>query len=250
MKKNRMMRVASGLMVAVLLTTSAISGTFAKYVTQAAAGDTARVAKWGVTVTAAGSLFDTTYNDTTPPDNAIGGSSLTYTVVSSTSDALVAPGTDNTEQANAADKTLQITVAGTPEVAVNVSFNVTNVKDVKLPSGTLLDFTTGNDTTDTFALASDYYPVQFTLTRNGSALVTDGKLSDVKTALENLNGNYAANTDLSSVIGDLELTWHWTFDTNDRADTALGQIAAGSYSLSGSEINASIDIAVSVTQVD
>ena len=47
MKKNRMMRLASGLMVAVLLTTCAISGTFAKYVTEATATDTARVAYWG-----------------------------------------------------------------------------------------------------------------------------------------------------------------------------------------------------------
>ena len=47
MKKNKMMRVASALLVAVLLTTCAISGTFAKYVSQATGSDTARVAKWG-----------------------------------------------------------------------------------------------------------------------------------------------------------------------------------------------------------
>lgn len=48
MKKNKMMRVASALLVAVLLTTCAISGTFAKYVASANGSDSARVAKWDV----------------------------------------------------------------------------------------------------------------------------------------------------------------------------------------------------------
>lgn len=50
MKKNKMMRLASGLLVAVLLTTSMISGTFAKYVSTASGSDTARVAKWDIEV--------------------------------------------------------------------------------------------------------------------------------------------------------------------------------------------------------
>ena len=48
MKKNKRMRTASGLMIAALLTTSMISGTFAKYTTADAAQDSARAAKWGV----------------------------------------------------------------------------------------------------------------------------------------------------------------------------------------------------------
>ena len=47
MKKNRMMRLASALLVVVLLTTSVISGTFAKYVTSVDSDDKARVAYWG-----------------------------------------------------------------------------------------------------------------------------------------------------------------------------------------------------------
>ncbi|MBQ4559616.1 MAG: hypothetical protein IJA54_04740 [Tyzzerella sp.] len=50
MKKNKTMRLASGLLVAVLLTTCAISGTFAKYVSDATNSDTARVAKWSIEV--------------------------------------------------------------------------------------------------------------------------------------------------------------------------------------------------------
>lgn len=61
MKKNRMMRLASGLLVAVLITTSTISGTFAKYTTSDSATDEARVAKWGVTVVANGTLYGEKY---------------------------------------------------------------------------------------------------------------------------------------------------------------------------------------------
>ena len=50
MKKNRMMRLASILLVCVLLSTSVISGTFAKYVSEATGVDTAVVAKWSFKV--------------------------------------------------------------------------------------------------------------------------------------------------------------------------------------------------------
>lgn len=47
MKKNKAMRLASALLVLTLLTTCAISSTFAKYVTKAEGTDKARVAYWG-----------------------------------------------------------------------------------------------------------------------------------------------------------------------------------------------------------
>lgn len=49
MKKNIAMRLASGLMLSCLLSTCVISGTFAKYTTEATGSDNARVAKWGFT---------------------------------------------------------------------------------------------------------------------------------------------------------------------------------------------------------
>ena len=52
MKKNIMMRLASFLLVAVLISTSAISGTYAKYVTSDDGSDFARVAEWGVVIEA------------------------------------------------------------------------------------------------------------------------------------------------------------------------------------------------------
>ena len=67
MKKNRMMRLASVLLVCVLLTTSVISGTFAKYTTSNDAQDEARVAYWGFDAAASITfdLFDVKSNGDT-----------------------------------------------------------------------------------------------------------------------------------------------------------------------------------------
>ena len=101
MKKNKSMRAAGGLLIATMLTSSIVSGTYAKYVTSDEAEDTARVAKFGVTVTASGSLFDTTYkaatDNTSGGENATDTNGTTLTVESSNTDKLVAPGTKNDE---------------------------------------------------------------------------------------------------------------------------------------------------------
>lgn len=47
-KKNLMMRIAGGVMMAALLSTCAISGTFAKYTTSSTVTATATVAKWDI----------------------------------------------------------------------------------------------------------------------------------------------------------------------------------------------------------
>jgi len=61
-----MMRLASALLVAVLLTTCAISGTFAKYTTSVTSQDAARVAYWGFQPVAMDitDLFDKAYDTT------------------------------------------------------------------------------------------------------------------------------------------------------------------------------------------
>lgn len=70
MKKNKVMRIAAVLLVAVLLSTCAISGTFAKYTTEAAGTDTARVAKWGFkTTTLTLDLFNDTYTNVASNDS-------------------------------------------------------------------------------------------------------------------------------------------------------------------------------------
>ena len=287
MKKNKMMRVASVLLVAVLLTTSVISGTFAKYVTTGSATDSARVAKFGVEVKAEGTLFDKTYlkaSANTPGGATEDGSDFTGLTVESTNDKVVAPGTKSAETG------LKLSVTGTPEVDVKVNISVNNVKDVFLGTKSGLPDMTGADTT--FDLSADYYPIKYTLKSSlitesisgtgatitaGSATGTLSQIQAVLTALNSTDGIYVdAGTDLATKIGDITLTWEWAYsDTSstagqnvDKADTLLGDIAAetvieyvdgrqsktelpsGYVKTTNYSTDVSINLAVTVTQVD
>ena len=100
MKKNRFLKVACAMVILCLITTCAVSTTFAKYTTGGSASDEARVAKWGVKLSMVGdTIFANQYEDVT---NGI--------TVEATTD-VVAPGTSSSE-ANAAPAVFAIT--GTP----------------------------------------------------------------------------------------------------------------------------------------
>ena len=214
MKKNTMMRVASALLVAVLLTTCAISGTFAKYVTTASGWDEARVAKWGVGITVAGTTFAETYGDT---------------VASSVSDVnVVAPGTSG--------ELSQITLSGTPEVALTVNYDATLTL-----SGWAV---TGDDF---------YCPIVITIGSTEISGLGYNSASDfayaVKTAVQAHTQSYGPNTDLSTVTGhNLTISWRWAFEGEgviNSYDTELGNEAAAD---NASTIR--LDVTCTVTQVD
>ena len=263
MKKNKMMRLASVLLVCVLLTTSVISGTFAKYVTSDSASDTARVAKFGVVVTASGSLYDKNYVYKTAGNTPAGAETTNLTVESSNTENLVAPGTQN-------DTGLTFSITGKPEVAVKLEVKLTDAAgnpidvndDIYLKAnGALPDMTTGDDVT--FNNANDYYPVVFTLKKSGDPVpVAEGKLADIAAYMngaEMNNALIAANTDLGTAYGTYTLTWKWDFDasgvgTYDKQDTLLGDLAAGPISglTEGTDYNlkSSVKVSITVTQVD
>lgn len=247
MKKNVMMRLASFLLVAVLISTSAISGTYAKYVTADDAVDNARVAKWGVVLGVDGTLFSTTYLQ--KAEGNVPGTGAGVTVESSNSDKLVAPGTQN-------DTGITVVLNGNPEVdvAVNFTFEVVDNKEIKLVAGDYTDYTkpSGYETDGTpkydnkFNVATDYYPVVFTLKKDGTQ-VAQGNVAAIQTYLSTLNTTYEANSDLAGAAGKYQLTWAWDFDDNgagtyDKADTYLGN------ETSLQEI--SVKFSVSATQVD
>lgn len=85
MKKNKIMRFASALLVLAMLTTCVISGTFAKYTTNVEGTDTARVAKWGFKEAAANVTLDNLFNKTY--DKNVEGKA-----------DVIAPGTTNSAQ--------------------------------------------------------------------------------------------------------------------------------------------------------
>lgn len=128
MKKINTMRAAGGLLIATLLTTSAVSGTYAKYVSGGSAGDTARVAKWGIVIAASGNLFSKNYLNATDNTPTTSTTAADISVASSNTDMLVAPGTKS-----ATGLTLGIT--GTPEVDTKVKAKI-EAKDVYLAAGT------------------------------------------------------------------------------------------------------------------
>ncbi len=221
MKKNKIMRIASVLLVAVILTTCAISGTFAKYVTSTPGSDSARVAKFGVNVTATGTTFAKEYDT---DDGTVRGT-IAKSVISSNADKLVAPGTDG--------EMVQMTLDGTPEVAVKVAYDATVALDKWTTTGT--DF---------------YFPLVIKVNGTPVDFSTAANATDVKTAIEDAieayTINYAPNTDLSTVDTDsLAITWEWPFEGENAKDTILGKNAAD-----GDAATISLAVTTTVTQID
>ena len=240
MKKNRMMRLASALLVAVLLTTCAISGTFAKYVTTASASDTARVAEWGVEIVATtDAFFDDTYNK---EDGIYTG---TFSVNAEGED-VVAPGTTKANLTN-------LTLEGTPEVATRVEY----IGRLSL-SGWEIDEDGDPATPETV----EYCPIRITVEGkefyiggtdlNGDSIDHTGDLKvAVEDAIAKCSKDYDPNEDLSSVAVTNDaptVTWSWPYhvdEATDVKDTALGNNAAD-----GSPAEIELTINVSVTQID
>jgi hypothetical protein len=262
MKKNKMMRTASALLVLVLLTVSIICGTFAKYTTSGNTSDIARVAKWGVTLSATGSLFEKEYSKTE-------NENTTILVKTNSDDAVVAPGTSNSSG-------VSFSVSGKPEVRTKVSLEVTS-KDVYLKTGiyyfmkevtvdsddqynslgelyaldgNVYKKATGNNKTGTFYqlvekynVESEYKPIKFSDGTNEGKSATDiaqilaGKLGEpsVKdgsngTKVYSSSKSYDENKPISDDLSSYNVTWKWDFDdsakngTNDASDTALGNL--------------------------
>ena len=94
MKNKKSWKVASLLVALCLLTTCVVGTTLAKYTTTNNAADTAHVAKWGVTVSASGTLFGKNYgkNTSTVASDSIIAETHADINVKST-DKVVAPGT-------------------------------------------------------------------------------------------------------------------------------------------------------------
>ena len=167
MKKNKMMRIASVLLVAVLISTCAIAGTYAKYVTRASGEDTARVAKWGILIDIdGGDMFASKYPASDKLYLAAEGkySVEAFAEEGKEADKVVAPGTSSDE----IEKTLTATVTGKPEVAARYAITGT-VNDIVLPAGKYIDYTNlvlkdgEYGYTDTFTLDKDYAPVKWNL---------------------------------------------------------------------------------------
>ena len=236
MKKNKMMRIASVLLVAVILTTCAISGTFAKYVTSGSGTDSARVAKFGVTVTANGDVFAKEYDTN---DQAVVGT-IAKSVIST--DKVVAPGTTSNGDFVAA------TITGTPEVAVRVSYKL---------DATTLQLENWKDGDGQF-----YCPLVFKVkTPDGNTVISGMEFQTaeaMKAALVNTvaayTKDYAPGTDLSGKAADtLAISWEWPFETGTDADKPANNVKdtfLGDEAAAGNAATISLDLTATVTQID
>ncbi len=247
MKKNKMMRIAAVLLIVTLLSTCAISGTFAKYITTGEGEGSARVAKWGIEITMEDNLFEAQYET---DDADYEGE---YSVVSADGADVVAPGTKK-------DDAIVATIKGTPEVATRLYLDLDVVDDIVLEAGTYNDYTTGLDATDTFTLAENYYPVKFDINFKGTIAnwrnqnfnisdilgyagftgqFTNGvSLTELKDFIEANDGQYipvSGNTNTygvgfddgkiyvdvpagKTIDGTFTLTWNWAFEQQAMAD--------------------------------
>lgn len=215
MKKTKLMRAALLLLVLTLVTSCFVGGTFAKYTTRAEGSDTARVAKWGVEITANGATFANKY--ATDTGNVVG--TIANSVVSA--DKVIAPGTKG--------NMVGMTITGTPEVAVSVNY----AANFKVEGWTVDD--------------KFYCPLQIKV---GSTMIDGVKFNNavafenaVNTEISTYNKNYAAGTDLSTAsVTTPSVSWEWPFSVDDTKDTALGNLPIAP--------NVSLEVTTTVTQID
>ena len=217
MKKNIAMRVAAFLFILTMISTCAFATTFAKYTTSGTATDTARVAKWGVTITA--SELDGVEYDTK------GGTGQDAEITASAEKTL-APGS----KVNFA----HLVLGGDPEVGVKVTYEAT------------LTLTNWKDADN-----NDYCPLVFVVvcgaTRTEISKAAgesmDTFITNVQNAIKACEETYAENQTIAS---NLTVSCQWAYESgNDAADTHLGNQAAA-----GNSPVVSLSITCTVTQED
>lgn len=226
MSKKNLIVKATALMAALTLSTSCfVGGTFAKYVSSGTGSDTARVAKWGVTVTASADTFVKEYLTNDPDVNAEGV--ITKSVVST--DDVVAPGTSG--------NMAKINLEGTPEVAVKVTYSA--------------DLDLG----DKWAVDESYYcPIKINVCGKELKGLDYTNAGSFEAAVESLIAGYSqiydAENDLSTVTDNLSIYWEWPFEggtgtkqyQSDAKDTKLGDAATAA--------TIGLSVTATVTQID
>ncbi|MBQ3417951.1 MAG: hypothetical protein IJH32_08960 [Ruminococcus sp.] len=262
MKKNKIMRIASVLLIVTLLSTCAISGTFAKYVTTGEAEGTARVAKWGIVVTVDGDLAAKEYKADDTTYNPVGGPNASAGLSVKANEVVVAPGTGSKLVNGEWTNCIEASIEGKPEVATRFALYMTadDFTEICLPAGTYTD-----ENGDDFTVAEDYYPVKLTLTveRDGRQVGPfTGTAQDILDALDAIGGNDNLTADFAPGVNcnaTFRLTWEWPFEGArdgftaeeiDKMDTYLGNAIAGVVDDTGVTTIESFGCTASATQID
>ncbi len=170
MKKNKTMRIASVVMVAALLSTCAISGTFAKYTSASTGSDNARVARWDIKLNDKAisnsfefNLFETIYDTDAK------------TVETDVATGLIAPGTSGA---------FEIKLASASEVSAKYSVDYTVKNTNNIPVQFSVD---GTKWTDDLA---DVTEKELEMTNGTASITVQWKWV--------FNGNDATDTELGT----------------------------------------------------
>ena len=211
MKKNKMMRIASVLLVAVLFTTCAISGTFAKYTSSATGSDTARVAKWSIEVEGT-------------EIGVAGGTTVAFDLFSTVNDTGNSADDEDVENGTDGDNIIAPGTAGSFELSIE------NKSEVNAKYTVALSETNTGD-----------IPLQYSV--DGSAWV-DSIAELTMSALTDVEIDMGANSTNT-------IYWRWVFEgttsgahdgQTDETDTALGSADVAA--------TVTITATITVTQVD
>ncbi len=262
-KNNKALRAALVLCVLALFCAAFVGATFAKYVTADDAADTARAAKWGISLSVGGTLFGTDYTANSAGANQdMVTAEISTNVKSSDTEDIVAPGTKS-------DKGIIIALNGKPEVQYNVEATTTgNNEDIFLGAGTWgtmvpatavtadnfdegTYYTFETDTytkatafdadatyyelNDEVTLDASYYPIIWSVANEGDedtvAIASSTNANGLSTVADALVA--ALNNDAIDGLANNQLdakytlTWEWAFEgQNDGADTILGNLIA------------------------
>ena len=201
MTKNKAMRLGSVMLVLALLTTCAISGTFAKYTAEQTATDNARVAYWGWQSNEAVTfdLFGETENNVTMASG-----------VGDNYENVIAPGT-----ANSTDLTFEYNKYKTDKItAPEVGY----------------DFTVAATSTGTTTNLDANKNFKWVLTTNGTDVEYD-TIKGLTDAISNLSASgVSAGSQPSTIDGKtFKVGWKWLFDDSstgaqdqDELDTTMG----------------------------
>ena len=229
MKKNKMMRLASLLLVLVLMTSSIVGGTFAKYTTSVNSYDEARVAYWGFQSTNSmdiTGLFKDVYDNVDSVDDA----------------DVIAPGTTGSATfAFAWDEEVSaygsaVTATG-PEVSYNFKIEVVENCDTLIKNNKNIQWKLDSGTYGTW----------------------DKLIAEIR-ALSGADGGqkvYAPNTlpTAFSATDDVHtISWQWIFEGTEKYEVDGKELSQDEYdTYMGNAANlddCSITITIIATQVD
>lgn len=244
MKKHNMMRVASALAVVTLLSTSVISGTLAKYTSEATSqAESARVAKWAINagskngtlqaISDAGSNSFTFDLFNTVKDTAGGGNE---TDISANNGTIIAPGTWGY---------VDLVIENDSEVSAKYSIKLKKTSTDTVPlqyamkkldeSAAVEDTLPTNITSD----PKDPTKVEWTSTAANVKIDED----------DNRILNYKSSDTATGNKVTYRVYWKWEYDTNttasENSDTSLGVTAA-----TGTAATPTVKATVTATQVD